>query len=156
MSTAVLEYKYKGQAAEAAAGSAISEIRIHAHANILELKAEIESAKSILNLPDDWDGEGSPGYTRDALERAVAFARMHIEHLWEASGITAPIPRINPGPMGSIDLHWKQSTWELLVNIPAEKSEPATFYGDDYGAGVIKGTVNAGESNFGLLEWLMK
>ncbi len=58
--------------------------------------------------------------------------------------------------MGSIDLHWKQPTWELLVNIPAEETRRAAFYGDDYGAGAIKGSGDAGRHNFGLLEWLMK
>src|SRR6266581_1532309 len=101
MSTAILEYKYKGQATEAAAGNPISEITIHSKANILDLEAEIESARSILKLPDNWDGEGSPRYSERTFERAIAFARMHIKHLWEASGIAAPIPRINPGPMGS-------------------------------------------------------
>ena len=156
MSTAVLKYEYKGQATEAAAGNPISEIKIHAHANILELEAEIESSRTILKLPDNWDGEDSPRYSTTTLKRAIAFARMHIEQLWEAFGANAPVPRINPGPMGSIDLHWKQLAWELLVNIPAEENLPATFYGDDYGAGVIKGTVATDRPNFGLLEWLMK
>ena len=156
MSAAILEWTYKDQVSEASAGTLISEITIRTHANIFELEAEIEAAKSILKLPDNWDGEGSPRYSRATLEQAIAFVRMHMEHLWEASGINAPLPCINPGPMGSIDLHWKQPTWELLVNISAEETQPATFYGDDYGAGVIKGTVHSGQSNFGLLEWLMK
>jgi len=156
MNDAVLEYRCKDQTEEAVPGSPINEIRVHAHASIPELEAEIESSKNILKLPDDWDGEGSPGYSKNTLERAITFVRTHVERLWETFGINAPVPNINPGPMGSIDLHWKEPTWELLVNIPAEETQRASFYGDDYGTGTIKGNVDAGRPNFGLLAWLMK
>ncbi len=156
MNTAVLEYRYKDQPEETFSRSAVDKIRFHSRASIPELEAEIKASTRILKLNDNWDGEGSPGYSSRTLERAITFLRTHVEHLWENFGIQAPVPRINPGPMASIDLHWKEQTWELLVNIPADETKRAAFYGDDYGAGVIKGAVDVTRPNFGLLEWLMK
>ncbi len=95
------------------------------------LKAEIEQARRILELEDDWDGEGSPGYSEETFNRAVAFLTTYVEGLWESCGMPLPIPRIGPGPDGSIDLHWKQPSWELLVNIPTDPNEAASYSGED-------------------------
>src|SRR5271165_742010 len=80
-----------------------------------DLKAEIEQASKMLELEDDWDGEGSQTYSRDTFNRAVAFLTRHSEQL-KPYGIRLPVPKIGPGPDGSIDLHWKRRSWELLVN----------------------------------------
>ncbi|MBI3896513.1 MAG: hypothetical protein HY313_11345 [Acidobacteria bacterium] len=122
--------------------------------NIL-LKAEIEQAKRILELKDDWDGEGSAGYSEDTLNRAITFLITHAQWLWESCGISLPVPKIGPGPDGSIDIHWKQPSWELLVNIPADADEAATFYGDNYGAHKIRGSLDARNFNLGIATWLM-
>ena len=119
-----------------------------------QLEAEIEQAKLILNLGDDWDGEGSASYSEATLERAIAFLNMHMERLWKSYGIPSPIPSIGPGPDGSIDVHWKQPTWELLVNIPGDANEMAAFYGDNYGTQKIKGSLNPECFNLGIAEWL--
>lgn len=119
------------------------------------LKAEIEQAKRILELEDDWDGEGSSGYSEDTFNRAVAFLTTHAEWLWESCSKRSPAPRIGPGPDGSIDLHWKQPSWELLVNIPADANEMATFYGDNYEAQKIRGSLDPKNFNLGIATWLM-
>src|SRR3972149_2556172 len=75
-------------------------------ATFRDLDAEIESSKSILSLPDNWDGEGRPRYSQDKLDRAIAFVRTHTGLLVETFGKEPPVPRINPGPEGSIDIHW--------------------------------------------------
>ncbi len=121
------------------------------------LEAEIEAAaQRILSLDDDWDGEGSPGYDEATLGRAIEFLRTQIRGMWEIYGVEVPVPQINPGPDGSIDIHWKRVSWELLVNIPKEEQPCATFYGDDYGTGTIKGSIDTTHPSLGLLTWLMK
>ena len=67
-----------------------------------------------------------------------------------------PTPQINPGPEGSIDVHWKTRQFELLLNFPADPTLPAGFYGDDYGTLKIKGKMRTEGFNQGLLLWLMK
>lgn len=121
----------------------------------IELKAEIAQAKRILRLEDDWDGEGSLGYSEDTFNRATAFLTRHVKGLWERWGIRLPIPRIGPGPDGSIDLHWKLPSRELLVNISADANEVPTFYGDNYGALKNRGTLDPQNFNLEIAAWLM-
>jgi hypothetical protein len=118
-----------------------------------ELEKEIEQAA--LKLEKKWDGEGSQGYSKDTFERAVAFLTSHAAYLKSMCGISPPTPRIGSGPDGSIDLHWKRKTWELLVNIPADPAQMAVFYGDDYGVQKIKGSLNPKTFNLGIVTWLM-
>lgn len=120
-----------------------------------DLKAEIEQAKKVLELKDDWDDEGSPIFSKDTLDRAIAFLMMHSEQIRKCYHLHLPVPKIGPGPKGSIDLHWKRPAWELLVNIPANANEMAAFYGDNYGAQKIKGSVDPRIFNLGLASWLM-
>jgi hypothetical protein len=119
------------------------------------LQAEIENAQRILELEDDWDGEGSIRYSKETLNRAVAFLTTHMKGLWDSYGVLAPNPRIGPGPDGSIDLHWKEPSWELLVNIPADPHEMAVFYGDNYGVQKIRGSLDPNKVNLGIAAWLM-
>lgn len=114
----------------------------------------IKSSRKILDLKDNWDDEGSPGYTKETLERAIQFLTKHIKWLWENSGVRVEAPKILPGPNGSIDIHWECNQYELLVNIPDDPDVPATFYGDDRGNLSIKGTLDPSAFNSGLLLWL--
>jgi hypothetical protein len=68
-------------------------------------------------------------------------------------GASFEVPYIQPGPAGSVDLHWKTSERELLINVPADPAESITFYGDDYGEGVLKGAIEPGRAPVGLLLW---
>jgi hypothetical protein len=120
-----------------------------------ELEEEIKHAKSLLNFKDDWDGEGSPTYSAGTLDRAVAFLSTHSAKGHDLCSSYPPAPKIGPGPDGSIDLHWKQKTWELLVNIPADDKQMAVFYGDDYGTAKIKGSFDPKTVNLGIINWLM-
>lgn len=120
-----------------------------------ELKAEIEHAKTMLALVDDGDEEGAPGYSKNTLERAIKFASAHSAKGYDLCSSYPPTPRIGPGPDGSVDLHWKQKNWELLVNIPADETQMAVFYGDDYGAAKFKGSFNPKTVKLGIVNWLM-
>jgi len=120
-----------------------------------ELSAEIERAREMLTLPKDWDGEGSVNYLEDTFDRAVEFLKTHSKFLKDF-GLRMPVPAITAGPNGSIDIHWKRVSWELLVNIPADSSKMASFYGDNYGVQQIRGTVDPETCNSGLAAWLMK
>ena len=141
---------------EAISENSIDEIRVYSRSALPELEAEIEAARRILDLGDDWDGGGSPKYSESTFERAATFLRMHNERFFELFGVRAAVPQINPGPNGSIDIHWKRPSWELLVNIPAEEGMAAAFYGDDYGSEIIRGSLDASQPNRGLIAWLMK
>lgn len=114
----------------------------------------IESSRNILNLEYDWDGDGSPGYTRSVWERAEQFLMLQARWAQETLGIVIDAPRILPAADGTIDLHWKTDSYELLLNIPMEPDEPAHFYGDNkYGNMPIKGTCDVSKPDRKLISW---
>ena len=123
----------------------------------LLLQTEIESAQEKLTaLADNWDGEGSAGYKRETLNNAEEFLMSQDRLLRETWKMSLPVPQINPGPDGSIDLFWNPPTWELLVNVPARANEAASFYGEDHTGHNIKGSFDTSEFNLGLITWLIK
>jgi len=122
---------------------------------LVEIEEAIRLSEEIFELRDNWDGEGAPGYTRDTWERAIKFVRTSAEMVDRRYGLSFRAPNINPGPDGSIDVHWRTDDGELLVNIPAEPGALAEFYGDDYGQAVIRGKLNPARSNHELILWLI-
>lgn len=120
------------------------------------IEEALASAKvCLLELQQDWDGEGSPGYSEETWDRMSKFLLEHSNQLAGANGVKTPIPKILPGPNGSIDLLWKSDDYELLLNIPADSQSLASFYGDDKGNLFIKGKLAPDKINQGLLQWLI-
>ncbi len=120
------------------------------------MQAAIEKSRYIIELEDDWDGEGSVGVDKDTWERAVSFLARHALLMWRQFGRALDVPDICPGPEGSIDLHWDARAYEMLVNIRADPAAMAGFYGDDRGRVSIKGRFDMMSSNEGLMLWLKK
>ena len=123
--------------------------------NDTALEEEIERAQDILENSDAWIEDGVSMYTEATLDRAVAFLKAQSDELRKSHGLHIPVPNIGPGPRGTIDLHWKQKNWELLVNIPATVDQMASFYGDNYGVQKIGGSIDPTAFNLGIANWLM-
>lgn len=113
-----------------------------------------QKGRHILDLEADWDEAGSPPISRSTWTSAVAFVVLHAALLWVRSKVVIPPLRVLAGPGGSIDLHWRTGARELLINIPAVDSAPATFYGDDFGSDQRRGSIEPGNLNVDLLAWL--
>ena len=118
------------------------------------IEEAIELSRGILDMPEDWDGEGPPAYSEATWQRATSFVRNYAQRLWAEHAVRIPAPQVLPGPDASIDVHWEEESFELLVNIPADDCQRAEFYGDDYGAVCIKGNLDPAVLNRGLIEWL--
>lgn len=116
----------------------------------------VDQSKSILTLEDDWDGEGSSAYKAGTWRKAIDFLKRNALDLWQSEHVSLDAPRISPGPDGSIDLHWKTSRRELLINIPEEDDGTINFYGDNKAGQVIKGPLDLSKNNQWLLMWLMQ
>ena len=123
---------------------------------------KIEESRTILNFEDNGDDEGSPAYKTSTWERATTFLHRSALQLWKDYHLILDVPKILPGPAGSIDLHWKTARRELLINIHDTLDEPANFYGDDSAASehsptqVVKGILDTSKDNQWLLMWLMQ
>jgi len=112
--------------------------------------SEIEGASRWM-LEPDWDGEGSPGASKNAWRRAVRFAK----NIGERSKSKLPLPRLGPGPEESVDAHWKDRDMDLLVNFPAKGK--ASFYGDQGpGSQGFSGALDPEDKIDVVLGWLSR
>jgi hypothetical protein len=114
----------------------------------------LNSAKSMLELPDDWDDAGSPAIQEQTLRRAGVLLILHAALIWARFSVVMPTPRILPGPEGSVDLHWKTRRRELLINVPRDPQVPVPYYGDDLGSDRKKGMLHPNAINLELFAWL--
>ena len=115
----------------------------------------IEQSRTLLDLDDDWDDEGTPDYAEETWNRAVGFLARTATRLWEQYGARPAIVEVLPGAHGSIGLDWRAPGRELLVTIPADPAREAPFYGDDGSGGrKIKGALDLSSPNPTLLAWL--
>ena len=116
------------------------------------LEMEFKRSEDILKMHVDCEDEESPLYQREVLSRSIAFVKNHARWLAKECRQEMDTPEILPGPDGSIDVHWRQSSYELLVNIPTDMHNRATYYGDNYRSSVIKGTFDPTTINKGFLQ----
>lgn len=116
----------------------------------------IEKSRKMLDWEDNWDDEGSVGYSVETWNRATHFLLTMTTRLWMLYGVHLEIPRILPGPDGSIDIHWKTEKHKLLINFPANSGESISFYGDNKSGQVVKGILDLNLNNQWLLIWLMQ
>lgn len=120
----------------------------------------IQGSRNIMELEDDWDEEGSPGYSESTWNRLVKFLLANALNLWRRHKVCFGAPRILPGPYGSIDLHWRTPRRELLINVPADAKELGSYYGDDREEGTenaIRGKkLDTSTDSEWIFLWLMK
>ena len=129
----------------------IQQSRLLAKSQRGEFETEVLRAESLLGSQDDQEAY----YSRETLERGIAFLKMHMEWIWKSYGTPTPMPAIGPGPRGSADLYWKTASFELLVNIPASPDDLGTFYGRDYNQQTAKGSFDPKRFTASIASWLM-
>ena len=120
------------------------------------LAVAIRASRYILDLEDNWDEEGSLRFNEGTWIRATHFVKQVALSFRQSSGIWVDPPRILPGPKASIDIHWKTSKRELLINIPEDKKEPADYYGSGGLTDIIKGKLETSAKNEWILAWLTR
>lgn len=107
-----------------------------------------ESSKEIYRLKDNWDDEGSKGYSKNTWLKMATFLIKSAIYLFENKGIIADLPKISPGPDGSIDLYWKEIGYSLLLNIPEKNGEPVSYYGENNHSNFTKGTFDLSQITY--------
>jgi hypothetical protein len=119
------------------------------------LAASIDDSRSLLELPDDWDGEGAAAYSESTWRRTVEFVVRCATALWTDYGIVSDQVRILPDHDGGLAIDWRTGRRELSLSIPAAPSVDARFYGDDGSGGrSFKGSLDPSEPNRWLIAWL--
>lgn len=112
-----------------------------------ELESAIQRSVCILELAEDWDGDGAkpidPKTWKVATELAQRLARSY-----EATHrLPLPAPAIGPCPDGSIDLHWRTSGCHVLINV--QETGTCDFYGEA-GTGHVKGVFAVNDESMAL------
>lgn len=128
---------------------------VGSHGNTRDVEVAIERSRGILELRRGWDDEDALP-CGDAWHRAVAFLRRQAEWAARHKDFSLPAPEIMPLASGSIDLHWDTPEYELLINVPGDSEQPATFYGDDRGRQHVKGTLIPNAVDEDLLLWITR
>lgn len=116
----------------------------------------LSPCRDMLDLPPDWDGEGSLPYQESTWQRAVDFLLHNTRLLWKRTGILVTPPQVQNGPHGGIDVYWHSDAATLLINFPANEAGEVTFYGCRAAeGGSVKGVLSMGGENDWLLLWVM-
>ena len=116
-------------------------------AELADLYEAIEDSKKILALPIDEEVEDGEKYDCRTWLRAIRWIGDYAMWYFDRVSGSLDIPEIYDGPGGSIDILWERPHYRLLINIPSDYDQPASFYGDDYRAEKIKGTFEPTDMN---------
>ena len=119
------------------------------------LRDVIESARWIVGLPDNWDEEGSIGYSKETFERVEQFVLRHASLGAETWGRCFTPPQIAPADHGSIDILWETESMQLLVNVPTDPTERISFYGEDQNRGTFSGQIAPHAARADLVAWIV-
>lgn len=101
----------------------------------------IKKAEIIVELPNNWDFDGSKEYSETTWKHAVLFLCDFAKQLYNQFNIIVDTPKIYPGDNGSIDIDWETPNYGLIINI-AEGGELATYYGDNEYGNSIEGELS--------------
>lgn len=122
--------------------------------NVPKITAAVEAAQSLLDLTDE---DGNLIVERAVLRRATSFLLTFARHALESQRLRIEPPVIGPGPDGSVDLNWRCANFSLLINIPADTSSLATYYGRNPAGESAEGSFSTERhGNWGQLLWLMQ
>ena len=113
------------------------------------------SSNRLLELTEDWDEEGSLPYRKETLERAFDFLFGFINYAYDSTNKLVDIPRVLPGPEGSIDILWKNDRSKLLLNVPP-RTELLGYYGYNRKGEEVRGRIHPDAQGFAqtLAMWL--
>ena len=117
------------------------------------IEAAIEVSRGFLSLDEDWDGEGSVGYTEETWQASVALLR-DLRRLAGEQGLSLPAPRIGPAQGGSFDLHWELPRGSMLMNIESSSGHPCTYYGQTSNGSTLAGSLVSSSDLGFILNWL--
>jgi len=94
------------------------------------IEDKIEDSKKLLDLRDDWDGEGASQIRYSTWKAATDFFRL-------LCTFDVKDKEILPARDGGIDIHLRCPLFELLVKF--EPDGYVSYYGDDYQGDKIEG-----------------
>jgi len=121
------------------------------------IRSAVQSARALTELGENWDGEGSQGYSLNTWKRVKRFVLTHASVSESRFRASLPVPTVNPADQGSLDVSWRLRDRQLLVNFPADETAPITYYGQNStGNNTISGRTTGREHRLDLVAWLIQ
>lgn len=119
---------------------------------------EIQHSEQILDLKNDWNGEGSPKISEDIYLSSINFLMNYSKFVLDKTGTIIKFPEINPGKNGNIHLSWRTENARMIINIrESDEGILAFYYGDlNNDKSPIKGNIPVNEFSDFLAYWMNK
>ncbi len=110
-----------------------------------------------INLQDDWDGQGSKGFSEELWQNVIDFLLLIYIEL-HAEDLEAPFPLVLPNVDGSLDIDWETESFELLINFPPDPEELIHMFGEKMGSpkNELDVRINRELASLVVSEWLKK
>ena len=110
-----------------------------------------------INLQDDWDGQGSKGFSEELWQNVIDFLLFIYIELY-AEKLKVPFPLVLPNVDGSLDIDWETESFELLINFPPDPEELIHMYGEKMGSPKNELDVRINRDLAGLVvnEWMKR
>ena len=96
---------------------------------VKDLELTIRESAYILDLKDNWDGEGSKAYSTETWVAAVEFTINFYKWISKIYSGKFYTPKIYHGPSESIDIVWSKDNFRLFINFDFMKNS-GSFYSD--------------------------
>jgi len=100
-------------------------------AELAPISDAIQRSETIVNRAHDPSDELGLTCSQETWQRAIRILTAHALSVWRNARFVIRPPVISAGPNGSVDLYWTAAPYGLLLNVPADPKQPATYYGDD-------------------------
>jgi len=127
-------------------------------AELAPISEAIQRSKTIINRPQDPSDELGLTCSHETWQRGIRILTAHAFSVWQNARVVIRPPVISAGPDGSVDLYWTAEPYGLLLNVPADPTQPATYFGDDAtnpDSNRTSGKLNSSKLiNPGVLTWL--
>jgi hypothetical protein len=121
----------------------------------LGLADEVLASRSLLDLDDDWDDRGSPGYAASTWLRAVDLLIRVAEGLRSHHATRLATADVLPGSSGHVGLELRTDRKRLLLSVPPVPDVSVRYYGHDTAkTTTTKGTLDLTLPIGWLLAWL--
>jgi hypothetical protein len=91
----------------------------------------IENSRVIFNRQPDPSDDLALACSQETWQRATKILIDHALAIWEKAKVAIRPPAISAGPDGSVDLYWTAAPYGLLLNVPADPQQPATYFWDE-------------------------
>lgn len=119
----------------------------------MSLKEAIAAAEKEFAQEAEADSDAASAPDHAAWANAQAYL-LQLEQELREKNAPMSIPAIGPGPQGTVDLHWKNDQFELLINVSG-KNTTATFYAENRDTSLyVKGRFDTQQRSAELFLWV--